>query len=55
MKFKFCFPLALSLSVVSAAALANVTLPSLFSDNMVLQRNAPVTVFGTADPASGSP
>ena len=42
MKLKFCFPLALSLSVVSAPALANVTLPSLFSDNMVLQRNVAV-------------
>lgn len=30
-------------------AWANVALPALFSDGMVLQRNAPVPVWGTAD------
>jgi len=29
---------------------ANVQLPSLFSDNMVLQRDKPISVWGTADP-----
>ena len=42
--------IAFSLCSLLAAAHADVTLPSLFSDNMVLQRNAPVPVFGTADP-----
>jgi sialate O-acetylesterase len=31
-------------------ALANVTLPNMFSDNMVLQRNAEVTIWGWANP-----
>lgn len=31
-------------------ARANVTLPGVISDNMVLQRNAPVRIWGTADP-----
>ena len=31
-------------------AFANVTLPNVFSDNMVLQRNADVTFWGWANP-----
>jgi sialate O-acetylesterase len=32
------------------AAFANVTLPNMFSDNMVLQRNSEVTLWGWANP-----
>jgi sialate O-acetylesterase len=39
--------LAMSLA---GAARADVTLPTLFSDNAVLQRNMPVPVWGTASP-----
>ena len=43
------FPLALFVTLTSAgAAHADVHLPALFSDNMVLQRDAPIPVFGTA-------
>ena len=45
-----CLGLPLSLGFPLAAARADVTLPSLFSDNVVLQRSAPVPVWGTADP-----
>tara|TARA_R110000868_G_scaffold51116_1_gene162390 strand:+ start:5625 stop:7004 length:1380 start_codon:yes stop_codon:yes gene_type:complete len=34
----------------SCSAFANVTLPNLFSDNMVLQRNSEVTIWGWANP-----
>lgn len=37
--------------LLSSGAFANVTLPTFFSDNMVLQRNAEVTVWGTANPS----
>ena len=41
------------LSVILAlAAQAEVTLNGLFTDNMVLQRNQPVPVWGTADPGA---
>jgi sialate O-acetylesterase len=36
--------------MLSAAARAEVRLPALFSDHMVLQRYAPITVWGWADP-----
>jgi sialate O-acetylesterase len=36
--------------IVSNAASANVTLPNIFSDNMVLQRNSEVTIWGFANP-----
>jgi len=36
--------------ILSHSAFANVTLPNLFSDNMVLQRNAEVTIWGWANP-----
>ncbi|MEE2894315.1 MAG: sialate O-acetylesterase [Planctomycetota bacterium] len=41
---------ALALSLVSSPALAEVELPAVFSDHMVLQRDLPVPVWGTADP-----
>jgi sialate O-acetylesterase len=36
--------------IFSNAASANVTLPNMFSDNMVLQRNSEVTIWGFANP-----
>jgi sialate O-acetylesterase len=36
--------------IFSNAASANVTLPNIFSDNMVLQRNSEVTFWGFANP-----
>jgi sialate O-acetylesterase len=38
------------LLTISNLAFANVTLPNIFSDNMVLQRNAEVTIWGFANP-----
>jgi sialate O-acetylesterase len=40
----------LLLLLVSGNILANVTLPGVISDNMVLQRNSRVTLWGWADP-----
>ncbi|RYY55980.1 MAG: hypothetical protein EOO09_08490 [Chitinophagaceae bacterium] len=45
---RLLFPLALCL--VSAISFANIRLPRLFSDAMVLQRDKPVPVWGWADP-----
>jgi sialate O-acetylesterase len=36
--------------IFANTAFANVTLPNLFSDNMVLQRNAEVKIWGWANP-----
>jgi sialate O-acetylesterase len=36
--------------IISNTAFANVTLPNIFSDNMVLQRNSEVTIWGWANP-----
>ena len=36
--------------VMSVHSLANVTVPKIFGDNMVLQRNKPIPVWGWADP-----
>ncbi len=36
--------------IISNTASANVTLPNIFSDNMVLQRNSEVTIWGFANP-----
>ncbi len=44
------FLLAMTLLSIPASAPADVTLPSIFSDHMVLQRNAEVTIFGQAKP-----
>lgn len=51
MQFARCL-LWLSLALVSftASALADVKLPALFTDHMVLQRDQPVPVWGWADP-----
>lgn len=40
----------LSLSPASRPARADVTLPALISDGMVLQRNMPIHIWGKADP-----
>jgi sialate O-acetylesterase len=50
LKVQISSVIALSVCSFLRAAHADVTLPTLFSDNMVLQRNAPVPVWGTADP-----
>lgn len=36
--------------IFSHCAFANITLPNVFSDNMVLQRNSEVTIWGWANP-----
>ncbi|MWB95973.1 sialate O-acetylesterase [Flavobacterium sp. GA093] len=43
--FKFVFFL-----MISGTMMANVTLPNIFGDNMVLQRNAEVKIWGWANP-----
>ncbi|WKL50264.1 sialate O-acetylesterase [Flavobacterium pectinovorum] len=43
--FKFAF-----LLMISSTMMANVTLPNIFGDNMVLQRNAEVKIWGWANP-----
>jgi len=48
MKIKFLF--ILFMAFISNTVLANITLPNLFSDNMVLQRNSEVTIWGWASP-----
>ena len=42
--------LAVAGSLFPALARADVKVPALFADNMVLQRNVPITVWGTASP-----
>ncbi|MBS7233135.1 sialate O-acetylesterase [Flavobacterium psychroterrae] len=43
--FKFVFIL-----MISSTMMANVTLPNIFGDNMVLQRNSEVKIWGWANP-----
>ena len=43
--------LPLVLASLTATALADVTLPAVFTDHMVLQRDQPVPVWGWADPS----
>ena len=47
-RLRAALPLLLALAC-APAALANVRLPSIFSDHMVLQRGVPVPVWGWAD------
>ena len=47
--FGIVVSVVLSCLLISTAA-ANVTLPAIFGDHMVLQQKAPVTVWGWADP-----
>src|SRR5919197_401313 len=44
------FAAAVALAMSAAAARANVTLPDVLGDSMVLQRERAVPVWGTADP-----
>ena len=46
MKKGYLFPLVLFLS---SAVFANVRLPKIFADNMVIQRDQPIPVWGWAD------
>lgn len=43
--YKFVFFL-----LISSTMMANVSLPNIFSDNMVLQRNSEVKIWGWANP-----
>lgn len=45
-----CLPFLLTLSFFSISAKAEVTLPSLLADHMVVQRGLPVHVYGMAAP-----
>ncbi|MGI6495904.1 MAG: sialate O-acetylesterase [Kiritimatiellia bacterium] len=47
---KCLFPAAVALSFVAGAAFAAVKPSPMFSDNMVLQRDREVKIWGTADP-----
>ena len=47
LKFEFTFILAIVLSACQSST-SSLELPSLFSDNMVLQRNAEVQVWGNS-------
>ncbi|MFY0686416.1 MAG: beta galactosidase jelly roll domain-containing protein [Cyclobacteriaceae bacterium] len=44
--------LTLCLALILQAAYAQLTLPNIFSDHMVIQRDQEITVWGNADPAS---
>jgi sialate O-acetylesterase len=50
-RFRFVFFLLLSIVVASSSLQADVRLPSIFSDHMVLQQNAKIPVWGWADAA----
>ena len=50
MNLKNPLPLALLASLLAASALADVTLPAIFSDHAVLRRAEQVPVWGTAAP-----
>src|SRR5690606_7895437 len=49
MNFKIKFALLFS-SLASVFAFANINLPAVFTDNMVLQRNSQVVIWGNANP-----
>ena len=53
-RFNFVGPLVCGLAILLAAAATNahadVKLPAIFSDHMVLQRDTPVPVWGWAEP-----
>ena len=42
--------MAMCMMFATPAAMAEVTLPSLISDGMVIQRDAPVKIWGKASP-----
>lgn len=43
------FPISIVALMLAASARANVTLPALFADHMVLQRGVAVPVWGWAE------
>ena len=45
---KKTIPLLFASIIFSAASFANITLPKIFGDNMVLQRNKPISIWGWA-------
>ncbi len=47
---KHLFPLALALALCAAPCRADVSLPSIFGDNMVIQQRQKIDVWGKADP-----
>lgn len=49
MRYLLIFPVSIQLMVV-APSFATVKPAPLFTDNLVLQRNAKVPIWGTADP-----
>ena len=49
-RFSFATLFFLLVATMSSNVLADITLPKLFSDHMVLQRNSDVPVWGTANP-----
>src|SRR5688572_29806510 len=50
MKRSFCFAIGLAAFIVAAPAWADVTLPKIFGDHMVLQQKTEAPVWGWADP-----
>lgn len=50
MRLKRFFPLLLLAGAFSNSGLATITLPEVIGDNMVLQRDQPVPIWGKADP-----
>lgn len=50
MTHRLLLTIVLTLVIGSGRAFADVTLPGLISDHMVLQRGVPARVFGKADP-----
>lgn len=49
-KFGLISVMMITLLAFSSASIAKVRLHSVFSDNMVLQRDQPITIFGEANP-----
>lgn len=47
---KYLITLSFALTLTANALLADVRLPQIFADGMVLQRHQPITVWGWADP-----
>jgi len=50
---QYCLGVALFAMGWGGAAVAEVRLPAVFSDNMMLQRDQPIQVWGWADPGEG--
>jgi sialate O-acetylesterase len=52
MRSRLFVPFLLAVFVLCAVARAELTLPSIFSDNMVLQRDEPIPVWGWDEPGT---